>query len=78
MWVVGEERRPFYSELCAPKIEKSFKTILGNKQRHTGELKVRVPCEHAGEILDFVSGRGYSIGQRGKFGKTFLPKISQK
>ena len=29
MWVVGEEKRPFYSEVCAPKIEKSFKAILG-------------------------------------------------
>ena len=25
----GEEKRPFYSKVCAPKIEKSFKAILG-------------------------------------------------
>ena len=41
--------------------------------------KWEVPFEHAEEVLDFASGRVYSIGQRANlFAKKFLPKISQK
>ena len=49
-----------------------------NKQRHAGVLKWEIPCEHAEDVVDFASGRGYLIGKCGKFAKTFLPKISQK
>ena len=34
-----------------------------------------MPCEHAEEVLDFASGRGYLIGLRCKFAKKFFPKF---
>ena len=42
------------------------------------ESERKVPCEYAKEVVDFISGRGYSIGYRGEFAKHFLLKISQK
>ena len=38
---------------------------------------MRGTCGYADEVVDFASGKGYSKGQRGKFTKIFLTKISK-
>ena len=62
--------------LQKPRLQKpELRKLKLNKQRHAGVLEWEIPCEHAEEVVDFASGRGYSIGQRGKFAKHSCQKF---
>ena len=66
-----EQSRTAKAQAPKPELQK----LKLNKQRHADVTEWEIPCEHAEEVVDFASGRGYSIGQRGKFAKNSCQKF---